>query len=266
MNKNNKEESKQTKDKRKEKEASTSFKDSILEKIGSDEVKMRSKLYFILKKAFNVLAIVLIFLLAIYLISFLIFSLNRSGVWQLTGFGIKGIGLFFKTFPWQIVVLIGLGLILVELFVKKLSLVYRKPLLYSIVIVLVLSLLGGWTFSMTSVHPSLFKKAQKHQLLIGGGFYKGFASPDSKEITKATILEKTNQGYKAKLESGQEIAVVVDGQTKTKPQDIIEEGDEVIILGKLEDNTIKAWGIKELNFKNGVNQPKVKGRQRNGLK
>ena len=61
----------------------SSIVNKVLGRIKRGEVKMKPKAYFILKTVLALLAIVVVALFALYLISFIHFSLRASGTWYL---------------------------------------------------------------------------------------------------------------------------------------------------------------------------------------
>ncbi|MEA3344458.1 MAG: hypothetical protein U9Q16_02140, partial [Patescibacteria group bacterium] len=122
----------------------SSMSKEITDKIKVNEIKMRPKIYFILKSILIVLIILFFAFFALYLISFIVFSLKATGVWFLPKFGFGGIFIFFKSLPWLLILIAAILIIILELFVKRFSFAYRKPLIYSISGIIILNLLGSF--------------------------------------------------------------------------------------------------------------------------
>ena len=67
-----------------------SVRAQVLDQIKDGSVKMRSRAYFVLRTVLYILGAVLVLLLAIFLESFILFSVQRTGAWFMPGFGFSG--------------------------------------------------------------------------------------------------------------------------------------------------------------------------------
>ncbi|MBC7074165.1 hypothetical protein H5T58_02135, partial [Candidatus Parcubacteria bacterium] len=72
------------------------LKDKILEKIKKGEIKMKPKLYFLLKSILFVLVLGFLVLFSFFLVSFIRFHLISSGLWYLPNFGPEGVLAFLR--------------------------------------------------------------------------------------------------------------------------------------------------------------------------
>ncbi len=107
--------------------------DRIFEKIKNGQVKMRPKLYFVLKSLIFALGIVLASILVLFLFSFIVFCLKLGGIWFLPKFGFRGLGIFFISFPWFLILLALFLIFLLEIIAKKYSFVYKRPIIFSLI-------------------------------------------------------------------------------------------------------------------------------------
>jgi len=100
----------------------------------------------------------------LFLISFISFALKSNGVLVLPIFGL-------------IIVAIILIAILEALF-KHFSFTYRRPVLYSIIGILIVVLLSALIIDRTPFHRGLFNRAREGRLPIFGPAYRRFGPRD----------------------------------------------------------------------------------------
>jgi len=123
------------------------IREKINKLIENREVRMKSRLIFSLKRIGIILVIALFSLFTLFLISLIGFRLRIQGLW------ILGPGGFLSHFPWGILLaVVGLILIL-EFLTKEFS--YKKPLIYSLVVILVIVVLGSFALDRIGVHDRL---------------------------------------------------------------------------------------------------------------
>ena len=148
--------------------------DKIEEKIKSGQVKMKTKSHFIFKTILHILAGILIALTTIFLLSFILFILRTHGIWLMPTLGFRGLMTFFVSLPW-ILILVGLVFLLaLEFFVKKYTFAYRKPVIYSVLALLLFVSLAGILVDKTSLHNRWLQKADNHNLPFAGKLYRGY--------------------------------------------------------------------------------------------
>jgi len=225
----------------------TSVYTSLQEAIHSGKLKMRSKKYFI---AINILlgvSIIIITLALVYLISFVFFILHINGMWELSGFGFRGLFPFLISIPWFLVIITLLFIISLEFLVKKTTIVYRKPLVYSVVGLVSLVSLAGFTFAQLPLHENLYHRSFGDDASsLVGGFYKEFGQRPLHNAYPGTILEINQNGFSMRtgMNMNENINVVVTGDTVLIDQRELEINDNVMVIGERNDNTIIAEAIK----------------------
>lgn len=219
-------------------------KNEILEKI--KKVKMRPKSYFILRTIIFILGLVFAFLFTIFLASFIVFALRASGVWYFSAFGFRGLRLFFASFPWVLLIFAILLIVLLEVFARKFSLVYRKPLLYSILGIIMIVILIGFAVGHTSMHFQLFRRAQEGRLPIMGHMYKSDFVELPHNVCIGNVLNIVNEGFQVETQNGEILAVIVSSETCLSAEENIKKDDLLIIMGERKDSTIEAMGIRKI--------------------
>jgi len=114
-----------------------SISDKIFNKIKKEQIKMRPKIYFILKAVLIALTTLLVAFFVLFLVSFIFFNLRASGAWFLPRFGLPVIGIFFKSLPWLLILITIILIGVLEILVKRFSFAYRRPILYSILFIII---------------------------------------------------------------------------------------------------------------------------------
>ena len=221
------------------------LKDSILKAIEDGRVKMRPKWQFITKTALTILGVVLLALTVLYLVSFIVFVLWRSGVLYVPGFGFHSFGIFFLSLPWILILLAAVFMLLLEIFIRRYSFAYGRPFLYSALAVIFLGIVGGIIIGETPLHEKFFDEAENGRLPLAGPMYEYFGQ-QPQNVTVGLITQITGNGYQVQSGDGDDVfSVVVTPQTQTPPPSSLKVGDIILILGPRHGNTILAQGIQK---------------------
>lgn len=218
-------------------------KNKILEKIKKGKVEMKPKSHFVLKTIIYVLGIIFSFLFTIFLASFIIFSLKISGAWHFPAFGFRGLGVFLVAFPWLLLIFAIIFVVILEIFAKRFSVVYRKPLIYSILIIVIIVLLVSLVIGKTSMHSKLFRGAQEGRLPIMGPMYKGRFVDPLRNACIGEVIDVTDNGFEVKTVKGESIGVIISSETYLPSDEKIEEGELIMVMGERKNSTIKAFKI-----------------------
>ena len=210
---------------------------------------MKPKAYFILKATLIVLAAAIISLFALFLISFVSFALRANGILVLPIFGFRGFGAFLTSVPWLLIILSAFLIFILEILFRHFSFTYRRPILYSVMGVIILVLLGSFIIDRTSFHPNLFDRAQHGRLPIFGPVYRGFGGlqrPANAHF--GTVTEILEQSFIIKNRN--EEAIKVFFQEDLTPD--IKIDDTVMVFGEKEGDTVIAEGIIKVNIQENL--------------
>lgn len=234
--------------------------EDILEQIKSGEIKMLPRSYFIAKGALQLIALLLAALLAVFFLSFLVFRLKLSGALLMQGFGPGGIKDLLLSLPLFIVVLVLLFLAIFIWFAERYPIAYQRPLLYSLLAIVVIVSAGAVVVYRTPLHPYFFRAfsppgAPRVMRMLymhpqGLEIHNGFVG----EITKADddiveLLGPEGMAYK----------VIIDSQTLLPfGREGWETGDWLIIRGEINGNEIRAWAAKEIDKPEFFREEKMK--------
>ncbi len=225
-----------------------SIHNKVLSDIESGKIKMRPKWHYILRGTLLFLGVTLVVLALLFFGSLLVFSLRRNGSFYLPAFGFRE---FIFDLPWLIIALSIIFIVILEILVRKFSFAYKRPLLYSIIGVLLLVALGGVLIDRTGFHEGLYNRAGKNPFPFGKGLYRMPLMRGQGRAILGIITEKTNNGFKMLDMENETLNVTVSKKTRYPLGSDFEKGDAVMVLGQRQDNNIKAEGIREIGDMHG---------------
>jgi len=230
-----------------------SISEVVFEKIKTGEVKMKPKIYFILKTILIVLGVIVLVLFILYLISFILFTLRASGTWFLPGFGFSGMRVFLGSIPWVLILIAIVLIVALEVFAKRFAFVYRKPIFYSMVCIIIFVLLGSFIIDKTQFHSNLFWRAQGGGLPIMGKLYRDFNVTKFKDVHRGVIVEMIDQGFFLEKADGQILNIIIIPKTRFISG---EAGDDVIVMGTRDNGTVRAFGVRKVDDNFNVFSPR----------
>ena len=143
----------------------------IIEKLKKGEIKMHPKWHFILKAVLFGLAVFIIGLFCLFLCSFILFS--------------------FRPFPWFLFLLLILFVALLEHLFNKYSFAYKRPVIYSLIIIVSLLFVMGLMMNKVCFHEMM----EKRNLPGIEKFYKKYPC---KECLKEKIRNLENPNFEIK--------------------------------------------------------------------
>ncbi len=230
----------------------------VISRIEKGELKMRPRVYFIAKTILIAGFLALVFLLALYFGSLIIFVLRINDIFLFHGMGFQATRNVLLSFPWYLVLLVIGLVILVELIAKRFNFVYRKPLIVSLLIILTLVFLSSFLVEKSSLHYSFFRLAEQERLPLAGRMYRDLGNLEIENVYFGKILEKKDNLWIMELDSGEEVGLKITEKTRGRRVfSEIKEGNKVIVIGKLEDGLIDVGSFKriERRFRNYQERP-----------
>lgn len=242
----------------KERSETRSVRDTVLEKIKDGKTRMRPRWYFILQTALVAVGAVILFIALLYVASFIHFVLYRNGVWFITVFGWRGVEIFLVSLPWVFILSSVIFIFLLETLVNHFSFGYRKPLLYSLLVIIVVVMTSSIVISQTSLHEDLNKRAWTGELPVVGQLYRDYDRQQNRNVHIGAIGEITEYGFNMKDRQGGTLTVIVTPETSFPLGLDFQKGDYVVVLGELDNGTttVQAFGIRTVNddlrMRNGV--------------
>lgn len=226
-----------------------SIQDKISEAIKKGEVAMKPRWHFAMKSTLALVGATLLVLALIHVVSLGLFVIQQNGTWFAPSFGFSGIGVFATSLPWMIIILVLIFVVLLEFIVKHYRFAYRRPLLYSVLTIIVFAAIGGIAVAKTPLHQRLEEQAHAGQLPIAGRIYKSFEKRKPTHIHSGTVDQITDTGFGMETRFEEKLEVIINTQTKMPRQKILKPGQNVVIMGKRTENKIHAKGVRSVDRK-----------------
>ena len=217
----------------------------VMEKIRAGRVKMRPRWKFLLSSVLLGLGGVILLLTLLYITSFAIFTLRQSGVLFVPIFGMRGVFAFFAAIPLLLMLLILAFVIVLEILVRRYSFGYRRPLLVSVLAILIIVFLGGYALERTRIQYELFRQAHGPGGLPApiGGMYR--TPMHVQGVYRGTIVQFIPGGFTLIDENGAgTTTVLIDSNTRLPLGDGFSAGEEVVVFGDGASGTVRAFGIR----------------------
>lgn len=234
----------------------TRMKQAVLSRIESGQVMMRPKWHFILKTIVFATGTIFTGLALLYVVSLIVFVLQRTGVWFAPGFGFRGLGIFLFSAPWLLVLVGFVCAVGLELLTRYYSFSYRKPILYSIGGVVLFVIVGSVVFAQFGVQHAIARFAKDRGIPIARPFYQGFDEQRMKNVHPGTVVSVFDGGFTLESRRRELLTVVIDTETRFPFGVDFVTGDQVVVLGDREDTTIQAFGVRRMD---DIPRPERKG-------
>ncbi|PIP87287.1 hypothetical protein COW81_01040 [Candidatus Campbellbacteria bacterium CG22_combo_CG10-13_8_21_14_all_36_13] len=242
-----------------------SIKNTVLDKIKVGEVEMKSKWHFILQGLLMAFGVFIFAIALVYLFSFILFILSQNGVVFATEFGFHGISVFFMSLPWVLLLLVCIFVIILEKLVKKYSFSYRKPILYSLLGILIMLLIGTFCVSQIGLHQKLSRFAEEDRLSIWGGMYRGYGMQRFNNVHPGVINIITEDGFILTNKQGESVVVRFNIDTNLPKEKELKEGDSVVVIGERIGDSVDAFGVRLFDFIIGRNSMREMMGERRGF-
>lgn len=227
------------------------IKEEVLNKIKTGQIGMRSKFYFLVKLGFLFALVVLIFFVSVFLLSFIIFSLNVEGSLFLIRFGSKGLYNFLFVIPWYLLVIDILLLILLDMLLKSFRFGYKRPVIYLFAGTFFVVTLVSTLLDFTSFHYDAMKNSHIKKVPFLPNIYEDVSSiiqkPGSWKGTVGKMDKNTFEFTYIINREGETGFALVTAKEGVKISDYLKEGDLVFVAGNMTSDHITAYGIKKLS-------------------
>jgi hypothetical protein len=220
--------------------------DKILERIKSGQVRMKPKFYFVLRTLLVAVAIFIVGSFVLFLISFIGFHLRASGILYLPGFGLQGFGVSLKLLPWFLIFISVILILLLELLAKRFSFVWRRPIFYSLLAVILIALVGGIIVDRTPLHPRMFLESRQTNLPIITPMYREFGMPRFENVHRGLVEELTKTGFSLRKADEELLNVIMSPDTHLLSRREVGENDSVVVMGERDNGNVKAFAVQVL--------------------
>ena len=223
------------------------IREKVLQAIRSGGVRMRPKWHFAVRAALMAAGAIILFLALLYLASFVLFVLRRTGVWFVPAFGPSGWYAFLRAIPWILVVVFLAFVATLEVLVRRYSFAYRRPLLISAFGIVLAVLLGGFILERMHFHGRFSGYAERNRLPFAGRLYREFGERRFRNVHAGTITALGEHGFTMENRGGEALTVVITPRTRLPFGMDFSAGDAVVVFGERDDHTVQAFGIRRVD-------------------
>jgi hypothetical protein len=220
------------------------IQNKLLEKIKAGEVAMKPRWQFVLQGLLWAGTTIVAALIAVYILSFVLFALHKSGLVFAPLFGWSGIVLFIVSSPWLLIGFVGALLLVLYVLVSHYAFSYRKPLVYSLLGVVLLVIAVASIIQQTNFHGRAGEFFERHEVPGLTPLYRDIEQKPPKDVTRGTLSNLTDKRFTLTTEKGVVYEVEFDEHTKLPPSRELAAGDIVMVFGPMTDTTIKAFGVR----------------------
>lgn len=225
--------------------------DDVMKAIRAGQVHMRPRWHFLLLSALSVTGAVIVFLTLLYVTSLAFFFLRDSGAWYAPSFGERGWFGLLHSLPWLLILLVLIFVVILELLVRRYTLVYKKPLIISVVVILGIVFLGGLVIAQTPLHRILMLSARHGSLPPGVGAMYGhpLRQPSPADMYHGQIIQLMQSGFLIVDEDGAgTTTVIIAPQTRLPYGENFVVGERVVVVGdSVASGTVQAFGVREID-------------------
>ncbi|MDE1919133.1 MAG: hypothetical protein KGH56_00340 [Patescibacteria group bacterium] len=224
---------------------------SVLEKIRSGEVPMRSRAYFALRTVLVVVMSLLMLAAALFALSFMSFSVHESGVRFLLEFGEHGLVAFVALFPWHLLLISLLILVILEFLLNRFTPAYRFPFLRTFLWILVALIAGSTLVGFTPLHSFLLSEADRNELPVLGPFYEQVHDSHQEQgVYRGSVSSVDASGFIIAHDDSDKDSD--EGSWHIVPPPgfdlgTLSVGEKVYVGGRLQSGVVYAYGVHSLS-------------------
>jgi len=233
--------------------------EKVLGRIKRGKIKMKSKMHFVFGAVLLMLGVLILILFIPYLVSLIVFSLRVSGVLFLPKFGFPGMRIMISSLPWLLILITTILIVLLEIFTQKFTFIYRKPAIYSLIVIIGIISIGSFLIGKTSLHPNLFWEAQAKSLPAIGAVYRDFGSRRIDNMYHGVIVEMVDSGFKIETLCSDVFTVIINPETSLISDTELQENDTVVVLGQINNNIVQALDIRKVEQDSDLFSQKGRG-------
>lgn len=225
----------------------TTLSERVRDTLLQTNPSIKPRWYFVLLGTLAIIGTLLLMCLTLFLMSFVFFILNQESIGFVPTFGIAGALAVLFSLPWIIILLIVIFVIVLEMFLRHISFAYRRPLIYSLAAIIVLTVFGGLAIARTTLHETLMERAEMSTFPLVRPLYRHYREkPPSAELNWGRIGNTTTEGFILEHPQRPPLIIIITEQTQLAPHTRIVPDAMVSVFGKQTNNVIEAKGIRNL--------------------
>ena len=234
------------------------LKDTILNIVEHKKIQMIPRWKFILYSSFGIIGFLFSFLSLLFVVSLILFLLLKYGFMYLPFFGVGAILHILTGVPAVLGILGIILAVLTEILGRQYAFSFRKPLLTTLLWIILSALVIGFLVSISPFHNAMRSFAKSHHI---DGFRDIYERPtfneglDGRVVIRGEVLATTTTSVTLSLFNNVERTVYATTTGDTFPNLVI--GDDIVVFGILTNNKIEVMKIRispEMPFENRRNE------------
>ncbi len=219
----------------------------IISKIKKGEIEMKPKFYFLLKSLLVIGILFLIFFSIVFFGSLIIFISQKNNFFILSRMGFLGLQAIIFYFPWYLFLITLFLIVIIEVIAKNFKFIYRKPLIYSFLFIVIIAFVGSIMVN-NILHEPLFKMAKEERLPIGGRMYRDIGKIEIENIYFGKLLEKKEEYWLMKINDNEIVQLKITDKTSGhRFLSEMEEGSNIVVIGEKDNNVINVLRFRKMN-------------------
>ena len=227
------------------------LRDNVFKKIEAGEVSMKPKSYFLLKVAVLIFVVFVTFVISVFLISYILFSVQAAGHMFLLGFGTRGLYEFIVIFPWFLLLVDAFLLLFLDFLLKRFRFGYHSPIIYLFLVTLGIITVFGSIVYRTPLHKDLMYEAEGNHLPFARGMYDGLRKSHRKVgIFRGEIASTSGNIFTIKYDDydtpGEDEPLEIVAPPGVEVGVLLHVGDKVFVAGDVVDGQFRAYGVHKL--------------------
>lgn len=223
------------------------LRDEVLAAIEHGNVHMRPHWHFVLKTVLLIIGGVLLFCTLTFLVSFMLFMLRLNGVSFVPAFGLSGWFSLLFNLPWILIVLSLIFLVVLEVLVRHYAFAYRRPLLYSVFSIIVVTTIAGYVVAATPFHRQFSVYVERNNVPWAGSLYRDYGRPRMPDVHGGVITILQPRGFLMVDRRAEILTVVITPRTRLPFGADFSPGDTVVVFGDRHGGVVEAFGIREIS-------------------
>lgn len=228
-----------------EKKYST-LRSKVLEHIEKEHISPHSRGYFYLRTFVTALSVMVLCFFVIYLLSFILYTLQKNGLALLSPFGAYGVFSILNDLPWKLVLIAMLALLGLLFLAKNTFTMYRLPLVYFFLVVIGFVGITGLYVAKSRMHPYVMSQFQHDTRERIRPAYL-YLNPKVETISMGKLISSSTRGmFMISLDDGNYIEVRPNNFTKYVERESMIAGDRVLVFGERRGSVIFAEAVREI--------------------
>ena len=201
----------------------------ILKKIESGAIRQKPKWHFVLMTLGIVFGVIALFLVLLYLVSFVAFFLREHLLFEALSFGPRTVFEIIYTLPFLLIILVTTVFLILHVLVRHFAFAYMKPVAATLGLGLLFTLFLFALVLLADKESKIARFGQTQKVPGIQAIHTQLKKRAPPLTLAGTLLEVKGNVYKLKLKNGDEVTLTVSDRTR-KDRSVYEVGDTLVLF------------------------------------